>query len=176
MITREELQRIMPYAALRVDTYVSPLNAAMDRFGIVTPLQIAAFIAQLAHESGEFRYVRELADGKAYEGRVDLGNTSPGDGVMYKGRGLIQITGKANYRKCSDALFGDARLVNDPALLEEPENATLSAAWFWDAHHLNGLADRSDFRGITKAINGGYNGYQKRLEYYERALTVLGAN
>lgn len=174
MISKAELLRIMPYAASRADVFLTPLNDTMEEYSISTPLRMAAFLAQLAHESGEFRYVEELASGAAYEGREDLGNVSPGDGQRFKGRGLIQITGRSNYLKCSEALFGDDRLLNEPDLLRAPVYAVACAGWFWDTHHLNGLADKKDFRGITRVINGGYNGYADRVKYYERALLTLG--
>lgn len=155
--------------------FLPHLNAAMEEFEINTPKREAAFIAQLAHESGSFRYVREIASGKAYEGRVDLGNTEPGDGVRFKGRGLIQITGRANYQACSVALFGDDRLVASPVLLETPPEACRSAAWFWKSRSLNNLADLGKFLSITKRINGGTNGLADREAYYKRAKEVLGA-
>lgn len=171
MITADELRQIMPFARDRIDTYIDPLCEAMEEFEIDSLERQAAFIAQIAHESGGLRYVRELASGEAYEGRKDLGNDQPGDGVRYKGRGLIQITGKANYRACGDALGVD--LVAEPELLEGPVLACRSAAWFWASRGLNDLADRGDFKAITKRINGGYNGYQDRLAYYERAQAIL---
>jgi len=131
----------------------------------------AMFIAQLCHESGGFRYVEELASGEAYEGRKDLGNTEEGDGVRFKGRGLIQITGRENYRACGDALGVD--LLSDPPLLERPDLACRSAAWFWHKRGLNELADKGDFRTITKRINGGLNGWADRLAFYEKAQEVL---
>lgn len=173
MITLEQLKKIIPYAGPRSGVFFQPLLNAMDEFEINTPARQAAFFAQIAHESGSLRYVREIADGKAYEGRKDLGNVEPGDGPRFKGRGLIQITGRANYRACSRALFGDERLLAHPELLEEVENACRSAAWFWKTHDLNTLADAGAFRAITRAINGGYNGYDDRLAYYERAKAVL---
>lgn len=178
MISREELVRIMPYSKSRVDAFLQPLNTTMREYDIVTPLRMAAFVAQLAHESGEFRYVRELASGAAYDTgtlAVRLGNTpeDDDDGERYKGRGLIQITGTDNYRRCSLALFNDERLLQQPELLETPLYACLSAGWFWDVHHLNGLADKKDLRGITKVINGGYNGWAHRVAYYNKALLVL---
>lgn len=173
MVTLEQFKKIMPYAGPRAGVFYGPLTAAMDEFGIDTPARQAAFLAQLAHESGSLRYVCELADGQAYEGRVDLGNTEPGDGPRFKGRGLIQITGRANYRDCSLVLFGDDRLVQTPALLEDVEPACRSAAWFWWSRNLNSLADVSAFRAITRSINGGYNGYADRLAYYERAQALL---
>lgn len=174
MITREELARIMPFAKLRGDIFLSPLNETMGEYEIIGGLRIAAFLAQLAVESGELRYVEEIADGSAYEGRKDLGNCEVGDGCRFKGRGLIQITGRANYERCSHDLFGDGRLLEEPEILESPIWAARSAGWYWDSRHLNTLADQKDFRGITKRVNGGYNGYQTRLSYYNRALMVLG--
>lgn len=157
---------------VRLESFLEPLNEAMHEFDIDTPQREASFIAQIAHESVEFRYVRELATGDAYEGRQDLGNLQPGDGRRYRGRGLIQITGRDNYRKCGDALGVD--LVADPELLEGTVLACRSAAWFWRDHGLNELADAGDFRKITIRINGGLNGWQDRLMYWERAKEVLG--
>lgn len=171
MITRDQLLDIMPYAEPRVDQFLEPLGQAMEEFSINTPLREAAFLAQVAHESGSFKDVRELASGQAYEGRRDLGNDEPGDGVRYKGRGLIQITGKANYRICGDALGVD--LLGDPELLERTDLACRSAAWWWQAHKLNELADAEEFRKITLRVNGGLNGYDARVAYYEKAKEVL---
>lgn len=174
MITLDQLRAIMPYAGSRAVTYIDPLNRAMDERGIDTPARQAAFLAQIAHESGSLRYVKEIASGEAYEGRRDLGNTEPGDGPRYKGRGLIQITGRANYRQCSEALFGDAQaLLDHPEFLELPENATRSAAWFWASRGLNERADRAEFDRITRVINGGINGMEDRLAHWDRALKVL---
>lgn len=176
MITLEDLKTICPMASVgRMAVFVEPVTAAMDEFGISENVEReTAFIAQLAHESGGFRYVRELASGQAYEGRKDLGNTETGDGVRYKGRGLIQITGRANYGACSTALFGyPSKLLTEPELLEDPGNAARSAAWFWQSRGLNELADKGDFLHITKRINGGTNGYPDRLAYFERAQQVL---
>lgn len=177
MITADELRAIMPHAGARADTFCEPLRQAMQEFEIDTPARMAAFLAQIAHESGSLRYVREIASGQAYDVgalAVRLGNTpeDDDDGERYKGRGLIQITGTDNYRQCGAALQLD--LLAHPELLEEPLNACRSAAWFWKSRGLNELADRGDFKLITKRINGGYNGYQDRLAYYSRAQQVLG--
>lgn len=172
MITLDELKQIMPYAGSRAETFLDPLNQAMQEFDITGPARQAAFLAQIAHESGSLKYVKELASGEAYEGRADLGNTEQGDGVRFRGRGLIQVTGRANYRDCGAALSLDT--LADPELLEIPANAARSAGWFWRSRGLNELADKGDFKLITKRINGGYNGYQDRLSYYERAQRVLG--
>lgn len=174
MITLDQLREIMPTAGKRAEIFLAPLNRAMVEFGIDEPAQIAAFLAQLAHESGSLRYVRELASGKAYEGRKALGNTEPGDGVRFKGRGLIQITGRANYAACSKALFGDEKhLLDHPEVLELPDQACRSAGWFWKSKNLNIPADKGDFLKITRAINGGTNGLRDRMDYYERAKQAL---
>ena len=172
-MTLDQLKEIMPYAGKRADTFLEPLNAAMDEFEINTPSRQAAFLAQIAHESGSLRYVKEIASGAAYEGRKDLGNTQEGDGMRFKGRGLIQITGRANYAQCGAAL--DLPLLEQPELLEETENACRSAAWFWQTRGLNELADDGEFKLITKRINGGYNGLADRQAYYARARGTLNA-
>lgn len=159
----------------RIDLFFEPLVAAMTEFDIDNPLRIAAFLAQAAHESGELRYMKELASGEAYEGRKDLGNTQAGDGVRFKGRGIFQLTGFNNYAKVGTDLFLDADwFTMSPQLAEEPENACRIAGWFWKTHGLNELADKGDFLSITKRINGGTNGWKERVEYYERAKEVLG--
>lgn len=173
MISRAQLLEIMPLAAKYADRYLDFLNDAMDEYAINSPLRQAAFLAQLAHESGELRYVRELASGRAYEGRLDLGNTQAGDGIKYRGRGLIQLTGRHNYQKLSNAFGVD--FVTSPELLEEPKWACMSAGWFWGNRNLNAAADVKDFAKITKIINGGYNGYDSRKKYYQRALTALAS-
>lgn len=169
-VGKASLLVIMPHAK-NIDDWVEPLNAAMEKYDINTSKRQAAFLAQLAHESGEFRYVRELASGEAYEGREDLGNTQAGDGVRFRGRGLIQITGRHNYKACGSAL--GLPLEIHPEMLELPVYAALSAAWFWDSRKLNALADTESFKEITKKINGGYLGWAQRKEYYERAKAVV---
>lgn len=177
MVSASQLRAIMPQAGKKADLYAPLLSAAMERFGIDTPRRAAAFLAQVAHESGQLRYVRELASGEAYDtGRKaeQLGNTpeADGDGQRYKGRGLIQVTGRANYALCGLAL--DLPLIERPELLEEPEHAAMSAAWFWWNSGLNALADRGDFGRITRRINGGLNGFEDRRRFYAAALQVLG--
>jgi putative chitinase len=171
LITADELKRILPLAGKRADTFCAPLNIAMGEFEINTPARQAAFIAQIAHESGQFLYVRELASGAAYEGRADLGNTMKGDGVRFKGRGLIQVTGRANYKACGAALGLD--LILYPELLEQPMYACRSAGWFWKSRGLNELADAGDQVKITRRINGGTNGLAERLAYFEIAKKVI---
>lgn len=180
-ITVQQLLQILPNAGAKAGVFVPALNAAMRKYGIVTRLRMAAFIAQIGHESGQLQYVRELG-GDQYLSKYDtgtlakrLGNTpeADGDGQKYRGRGLIQITGRANYEACSEALFSDARLLNTPELLETPVYAALSAGWFWQRAGLNSLADKGDFLTITKRINGGTNGLADREALYQRALKVL---
>lgn len=145
----------------------------MVEFSINTPLRAAAFLAQLAHESGELRYMEEIASGAAYEGRHDLGNTEPGDGVRYKGRGPIQLSGRANYRACGAALGLD--LEGDPAQAATPQVGFRIAGWYWQTHFCNELADDGYFKEITRKINGGQAGEASREAYYARAKEVLGA-
>jgi putative chitinase len=173
-LTLEQLVAIMPYAKSRAQTFLGPLNAAMTEFEVNTPLRMAAFLAQVGHESGQLRYVKELASGEAYEGRKSLGNTHPGWGVKYKGRGLIQVTGFLNYSQVAAALHIDC--VAKPELLEQPVNACRTAAWWWSDRGLSVLADAGTdeaFVRITKKINGGTNGLEDRQALYKRAREVL---
>lgn len=171
-INKEHLKAIYKESSeSRIDKFIEPLNRVLDEFEIGTPQRIRMFLAQIGHESGQLRYVRELASGEAYEGRKDLGNTEPGDGVRYKGRGLIQITGKRNYALCGLAL--DLPLLETPDLLEQPLNAARSAGWFWKNNNLNSLCDLGLFKELTKRINGGYNGYADRYKLYQRAFDII---
>ena len=174
-ITAQQLLQILPNAGRQAGVFVPVLNTAMVRFQIVGTKRVAAFIAQVGHESGQLVYVREIwgptpAQSK-YEGRKDLGNTVAGDGFKYRGRGLIQITGRANYAACGEALGLD--LIDKPELLELPQHAAMSAAWFWATRGLNTLADQGEFVKITRRINGGTNGLADRQALYEKALKVL---
>lgn len=171
-MTLELLQKALPKAKPEnIQKYGPKLIEAMQKYEIITTRRQAAFLAQLAHESGSFRYVRELASGEAYEGRKDLGNTEPGDGVRFKGRGLIQITGRNNYKDVSEELSYD--FISRPEQLELPGPATYSAAWFWWSRHLNRLADIDAFEKITRRINGGINGMEDRLKHWEAAKKAL---
>ena len=170
-ITAKQLTDIMPNAAAKAATYVPIINKWSPTFDITTPRRMAHFLAQIAHESAELRYTKELASGKAYEGRKDLGNTQRGDGVRFKGRGLIQITGRANY--AAYAKFCGFDVVAKPELLEQPLGATKSAMWYWQTHGLNQIADKDDDLAITKRINGGTNGLADRRKYLAMAKRVL---
>jgi len=170
----EQLRAIMPNLSdARAREMLPHLNSAMKEAGINTPLRQAAFLAQLAHESGEFRHMEEIASGAAYEGNRDLGNTQPGDGVRFKGRGPIQLTGRSNYRAAGRALGID--LENNPRRAADPDVGFRTAAWFWNSRNLNASADARNFDYITYRVNGGYNGKAERDMYYARALRVLGA-
>lgn len=159
----------------RATTFLPFLDDAMHEFSIDTPERQAAFLAQVAHESGSLHFLVELwgptATQTRYETRYDLGNVAPGDGYKYRGRGLIQITGRDNYKKAGDAL--GVNLIDQPELLGEPALACRSAAWFWKTHGCNELADAGDFEHITKRINGGLNGYAERLGFWAKAKGVL---
>jgi putative chitinase len=170
-MTLDQLIKIMPLARQRAGLFLPGLNAAMAEFQIDTPQRQAAFLAQVAEESGQLLYVRELASGAAYEGRADLGNIYVGDGPRFKGRGLLQITGRANYLLCGRGLGLDIQA--HPELLEQPDNACRSAGWFWQAHGLNYLADCGDQTKVTRRVNGGTNGLLERLAYFETAARVL---
>ncbi|WP_446718051.1 glycoside hydrolase family 19 protein [Cupriavidus sp. OTU4054] len=152
------------------------VSAALLEYSITTPARQAAWIAQVGHESGGFIYTRELwgptSAQQRYEGRADLGNTQPGDGKRYMGRGLIQITGRANYRACGAALGID--LEANPTLLQGDALAARSAGWFWQMKNLNALADAGDFVTLTRRINGGTNGLADRQQRWERAKRALG--
>ena len=174
-ITPQQLLQILPSAGPVAGVFVPLLNAAMVHYQIIGPKRVAAFIAQIGHESGQLKYVKEIwgptAAQARYEGRKDLGNTVAGDGSKYRGRGLIQITGRANYMTCGEGLGLD--LIKQPELLEKPQHACMSAAWFWATKGLSTLADAGQFDKITQRINGGQNGAADRQSLYARALKVL---
>ena len=138
-------------------------NVHLETYSIKTQLRFCHFFAQLAHESGNFRYMEEIASGAAYEGRKDLGNVNKGDGVRYKGRGPIQLTGRANYRKYGQQLGIDFE--NNPEIVAIPSIGLMVACKFWAANGLNLLADQDDVRAVTRRINGGYNGFEDRKSH-----------
>lgn len=171
MVTPKQLTAIMAVNNERAEMFAPHLNAAMNKWGMDNAKRQCSFLAQVGHESGRLRYVRELASGAAYEGRKDLGNIEPGDGVKFRGRGLLQITGRTNYIACGKALGLD--LINHPELLEKPEHACDSAGWFWKTHGLNELSDTGDQIRVTRRINGGTNGLSERLSLYAAAQKVI---
>ena len=198
-IAKQQLLQILPDASHVAGDFVPALNTAINRYQIVGHKRMAAFIAQVGHESGHLtrlmenlnysadalrktwpsRFGVELATAAArkpeqianiaYGSR--MGNTAPGDGWKYRGRGLIQITGKNNYIDCGEAL--GLGLIAQPELLEKPQHACMSAAWFWAINGLNTLADAGKFTAITQRINGGQTGAADRQVLYARALKVL---
>lgn len=183
-VTAAQLVAIMPHAAAKASLYIEPLNAALVRWDIGTPTRAAMFLAQVAHETAELHYMREIASGAAYEGRLDLGNTQPGDGERFPGRGGLQATGRDMYRRISLAIYGDLRLLDHPELLETPDGAMQSAGFIWAvAKGLNRIADagtQGGFLLVSKRINGvnrstGYpNGWESRLGYWLKAKPALG--
>jgi putative chitinase len=182
MVTEEKLLQIMPDLKRSLcEQYFPFLKQAMDEFEINTPLREAAFLAQIAHESGQFRFLQEIwgptEAQKRYEPpskkAVELGNTQPGDGNRFKGRGAIQLTGRANYLKFGKLLNLD--LVNHPESAAKPEVAFRISAAFWHSNGLNELADKQQFERITRSINGGLTGQSERLKFYNRAKRLCGA-
>lgn len=159
----------------RAAAFLPHIQTAMQAFDINNQRRQAAFLAQVGHESGGLRWLTELwgptPAQTRYEGRVDLGNIQPGDGFKFRGRGLIQTTGRGNYRAAGIALSLD--LESRPELLALPANAAMSAGYFWETHGLNELADAGRFDSITRRVNGGNNGAAKRLSLYQAALPVL---
>lgn len=206
-ITEQQLLQILPNAGQRAGVFVPALNRAMIRFGITSNVRMAAFLAQVGHESAQLTALVENlnysaqglaatwpgryrgADGQpnalanqiarnppliantTYAGRNGNGPVSSGDGWLYRGRGLIQITGRANYR-AAGAGIGQP-LEDQPQLLEQPDFAAMSAAWWWSANGLNDLADAGRFDDITRRINGGLNGQAERLALWAKAKAVL---
>lgn len=174
-MTPQDLSRATGARIDRATEYLPVIEAAMAEFDINTPARQAAFLAQIGHESGGLRYSVEIWGPTPaqvrYEGRKDLGNVLAGDGFRFKGRGLIQTTGRANYAATGAALGVD--LISQPELLAAPELAARSAAWYWQSRGLNALADVGDFRRITLRINGGTNGLADRLALHEAAKAVL---
>jgi putative chitinase len=191
-LTSDQLRRILPeITTANLELYLPFLQTLLPHYHIDTPQRVGAFLAQVGEESINFSHVKELASGQEYEGRMDLGNKQVGDGVRFKGRGLIQITGRGNYTWCSRDIFADNRLLVNPDLLCRPEYAVQSACWFWTAAKpaLNAVSDHPEdwttiwqhngktytkIEWITLLVNGGQNGIEERTKNYERARQVLG--
>ena len=166
------------------------MNNLCPTYAIDTPREYAHFLAQACHETDHFKTLREYASGNAYEERVDLGNTQPGDGVKFKGRGIFQTTGRANYLQLGIKKGRRDLFINTPELLEQPEYAVWSACEYWNTRNLNDPANHADsdilkkkYKGnvldvspiefISITINGGYNGMDERKKYYAIAQGVL---
>lgn len=181
-LTLDQLQSICISAQGRgrCAVFLPHINELAPAAGLDTPYRMAMFLCQIMHESGEFRYVRELGS-HAYLAKYDtgrlaerLGNTpeDDGDGQFYRGRGLIQVTGASNYRACAEAL--KLPLMEHPELLEQPRWAVASALWFWQSRRLELLSDTGNVRDITRRVNGGLNGLAERRAYFWRACDALG--
>lgn len=178
MITIDQLKAIMPGGATRAARFIEPLNAAMAKFDIDSPARKSSFLAQVAHESGQLLYVQELASGDAYENRKDLGNTHAGDGRMFRGHGLIQITGRANHQACAD--FLKKNLLDFLAWVIQDEGAAMASGWWWYVNHANLVADTGDELAVSRLVNCGSahskcvpNGLDKRLAFKAKAMEVL---
>lgn len=202
MLSADILRAALPAARpTDIVKFATPLAEACAEWGIDTPLRLAAFLAQIAHESGQLRtvvenlnysaeallrvfprhfdatqataYARqpERIGSKVYANRMGNGDEASGDGWRYRGRGLIQVTGKANYAACGTALGLD--LIAQPELLEQPSPAARSAGWFWHRNGLNRQADARDIETITRRINGGLTGLEDRKAHYTRACAAL---
>jgi putative chitinase len=169
---RTVIRRIAPSAkAFIVDGLGDAMPSIAEKFQINTALRQAHFLAQLAHESANFQTTVEFASGAAYEGRADLGNTQRGDGVRFKGRGLIQLTGRSNYGRYGQILGVD--FVGHPDLAAQFPWAALTGGEYWKARNINAPADRDDVVQVTRLINGGTNGLSSRQEYLRKAKDVL---
>lgn len=175
-MTPEELHEVLGCPAERALLWAEHLTWAMNEYDINTPARQAAFLAQIGHESGRLKYVREIwaptPAQERYEGRVDLGNVFEGDGFKFRGRGLLQVTGRDNYRRVGAAL-GLQDILERPELLEQPQHAARSAGWFWRTHGLNELADQGDFIRVTRRVNGGVTGLAERQALWESAKAAL---
>ena len=178
-VTKEQILQIMPNAAKYVDKYLVYINGYSELFKIDTPLRMAHFLAQIAHESSELRYAKELGNKNYFvmydHGKLKqmLGNLKDGDGYKYRGRGLIQITGRANYQAYQNSGYCKGNIMDEPQLLEQPLGAVKSAMWWWWKHGLNEKADIDSFLAITKTINGGTNGLESRRTFLKRAKAAL---
>lgn len=181
-ITAMQITQILPDSVWRVSKFIGPINTTLDTYGISTSARIAAFIAQVGVESGQLRYVRELWGPTPQQKRYDppggladeLGNTQAGDGFKYRGRGLIQITGRSNYEAASASL--GQTFYENPELVEEPLWAAMVSGWFWEQKGLNALADKNDsaaFEEITKRVNGGLTAEAQRLQFWLTASRIL---
>jgi len=147
------------------------LAATLDEFDINTRLRIAHFLAQTCHESAGFRTTEEFASGRQYENRKDLGNVHPGDGPRYKGRGLLQLTGRANYRTVGGLIKVD--LEGHPEKAAEPELSLRIACVYWQRRKINGPCDSDDIITVTKRVNGGLNGLAERRQFLKKAKAAI---
>jgi len=177
-ITNQQLNRLSDHAHRQIVAGIVAGQQLIFDDGIVTPLRLCHFLAQVCHESDGLVTTTEYASGRNYEGRKDLGNTEKGDGVAFRGRGLIQLTGRSNYAEFSASKYSLGRdVISNPGDVASFPWALTSALFFWHRHDLNRLADKDDLAAVTKIVNGGMNGYEDRKSYLKRAKSIwLGAN
>lgn len=179
MISAQQLKSISPGTPLSVcEKFIPFINQYCPQYKIDTPIELASFLSQVLHESGGLKWMREIwgptKAQRGYEGRKDLGNIIIGDGKRYIGRGLIQTTGRNNYGRMSKDMFGDNRLLTTPEILEQPQYAVWSACIYWKWRNLDAVDDDNSIDKETKAVNGGYNGLDDRIIYFQRAKKVFG--
>lgn len=180
VINQANLKRAVPEVyKKRIDEFVASFNMWAVHFGITTPLRVAHYLAQTFHESGNLRYVEEIASGAAYDTgakAIALGNTpeKDGDGQKYKGRGYLQITGHDNYVKFYQSEWCTEDVVNHPEKVAQFPLNQIASMWFWQTHDLNKWADADDADKITKIINGGTNGLANRKFLLRRFKKEFG--
>lgn len=176
MITQTQLAGMMPSAnAKTIELYYPHFVNLMPIYSIGLAIEMAHFFAQIGHESGDLLYSQEIASGDAYEGRRGLGNTQPGDGPRFKGRGFIQLTGRFNYMDFGHAKGRDFVTDPNPKLIAtDPELCVEVSCWFWRVNGLNDLAKLDNLTAVTKRINGGLNGLQDRSMRLVRCKKILG--
>jgi len=177
-ITLDQLKKISPATQeSRLDTFLPHLNKYLPLYGIDTPNEVASFLAQVLHESGGFKWLREIwgptSAQSRYEGRKDLGNNVKGDGKKFMGRGLIQLTGRANYERMSKDMFNDNRLLETPDLLSTAEYAVWSACIYWQWRKIDLVDDDLNIVDETKKVNGGLTNLADRQQYFDRAIKVF---
>ena len=177
VITADQLQSIIGKTPdrTRIERITDALNLTFEKYQINTPLRVCHFLAQVIHESGSFRYMEEIwgptEAQRQYEGRINLGNNVPGDGYKFRGRGYIQLTGRANYKEaCGE--FGKDFLAN-PDLVAQYPYVALIAGWYWKRRNINFLADKDDVIAVTKAINGGTNGLYDREIWLTKVKSII---
>lgn len=202
-LSLDQLRACLPEAKVsNLEQFLEGINETFEHFEINTPARCAMFLAQTAHESGNFSTTQENLNysskgltgifkkyfptqdstisyerkperiaNRVYANRMGNGNEGSGDGYKYRGRGLIQLTGKDNYTNCGTALGLD--LLTDPDQVAQNPVAVLSAGWFWDTRRLNTWADKEDIKTVTKKINGGTIGLADRTAHYHHILEVL---
>jgi len=178
MINKDQLARILLYRDYddrTIETLTASLVNTCERYDINTSLRVCHFLAQVIHESGGFFYDREIwgptKTQKGYEGRKDLGNTEPGDGYRFRGRGYIQLTGRFNYRKAGRDL--GVNFEANPELVAESPWNMIVAGWYWDLRVLNNYADKDSLLNVTVRINGGFNGLKDREKWLDKCKSII---